>query len=70
MKEFLSSFMVDSIKDKVTEKSIYNQYVLDLVTSIGNGIDDGFTKIHIFYPLKMGKNYRKSYIKHFKKIQI
>lgn len=66
MKEFLSSFMVDSIKDKVTKRSIYNQYVSDLVTSIGYGIDNGFTKIHIFYALKMDKKNRKRYIKHFK----
>ncbi len=66
MNEFLSKFMVDSIKDKVSKKSIYNQYVSDLVTSIGYGIDNGFTKIHIFYALKMGEKYRKRYLKHFK----
>ena len=66
MNEFLSKFMVDSIKDKVSKRSIYNQYVSDLVTSIGYGIDNDFTKIHIFYALKMGEKYRKRYLKHFK----
>ncbi len=66
MNEFLSKFMVDSIKDKVSKRSIYNQYVSDLVTSIGYGIDNDFTKIHIFYALKMEEKYRKRYLKHFK----
>ena len=66
MNEFLSKFMVDSIKDKISKRSIYNQYVSDLVTSIGYGIDNDFTKIHIFYALKMEEKYRKRYLKHFK----
>ena len=66
MNEFLKSFMVDSIKDKVSKTSIFNQYVSDLTTSIGNNIDNGYTKIHVFYALKMGEKYRKRYLKHFK----
>lgn len=64
--EFLNSFMVPSLKDVVTEKSIYNQYVSDLVTKIDNNIDNKNTKVHVFYALGMGKKYRKRYLKHFK----
>ena len=64
--EFLSKFMVDSIKNKVSKKSIFNQYVSDLITPIGYGISNGYTKVHIFYALKMGEKYRKRYLKHFK----
>ena len=66
MNKFLKSFMVDSIKDKVSKTSIFNQCVSDLTTSIGNNIDNGYTKIHVFYALKMGEKYRKRYLKHFK----
>ena len=66
MNEFLSKFMVDEIKDKVSKKSIFNQYVSDLITPIGYGISNGYTSVHIFYALKMGEKYRKRYLKHFK----
>ena len=63
---FLKSFMVPSIKNVVTEKSVYNQYASDLVTKIDKGIEKEGTTIHVFYALGMGKKYRKRYLKHFK----
>ena len=66
MTEFLNSFMVPALKNTVTKKSIYNQYVSDLVTKIDNNIYQENTKVHIFYALGMGKKYRKRYLKHFK----
>ena len=59
MTEFLNSFMVPALKNTVTKKSIYNQYVSDLVTKIDNNIYQENTKVHIFYALGMGKKYRK-----------
>lgn len=70
MTEFLNSFMVPALKNTVTKKSIYNQYVSDLVTKIDNNIYQENTKVHIFYALGMGKKYRKRYLKHFKKPDI
>lgn len=52
--EFLNSFMVPSLKDVVIKKSIYNQYVSDLVTKIDNNIDNKNTKVHVFYALGIG----------------
>ncbi len=66
MNEFLKSFMVNEIKDVVTKRSIYNQYVSDLTTKIGNSIYQEGSKVHIFYATKMGTKYLKRYEKHFK----
>lgn len=66
MIEFLNSFMVPELQNVVTKKSIYNQYVSDLVTKIDKNIFNENTKIHVFYALGMGKKYRKRYLKHFK----
>lgn len=66
MNEFLNSLMVPSLKNVVTKKSIYNQYVSDLVTKIANNIENEKTKVHIFYALGMKEKYRKRYLKHFK----
>lgn len=64
--EFLHSFMVPEIKDVVTKRSIYRQYVSDLVTKIDKGIEKEGTTVHIFYALKMGEKYRARYLMHFK----
>lgn len=66
MVEFLNSFMVPSLKNIVTKKSIYNQYVSDLVTKIDKNIYQENTTVHVFYALGMGKKYRKRYLTHFK----
>lgn len=66
MIEFLNSFMVSKLQNVVTKKSIYNQYVSDLVTKIDKNIYNKNTTVHIFYALKMGKKYRKRYLMHFK----
>ncbi|MBS6442009.1 MAG: hypothetical protein KH380_06485 [Coprobacillus sp.] len=39
MQEFLHSFMLPAIQNVVTKKSIYNQYVSDLVTKIDEHIE-------------------------------
>lgn len=64
--EFLKSFMVPELKDIVTKKSIYNQYVSDLITKIDDNIEKEGSKVHIFYALGMGAKYRARYLKHFK----
>ncbi len=66
MVEFLNTFMVPELQNVVTKKSIYNQYVSDLVTKIDKNIFNKNTKIHVFYALGIGKKYRKRYLKHFK----
>ena len=50
----------------LSKKSLYNQFVSDLVTPLDDDIDNGFTRIHIFYALKMGEKYRGRYLKHFR----
>lgn len=50
----------------LSKKSLYNQFVSDLVTPLDDDIDNGFTKIHIFYAMKMGEKYRGRYLKHFR----
>lgn len=70
MKLFIDSFLVTQLKDIVTKESIYNQFVSDLITTINDNIDNGHTKIHVFYALGMGKKYRARYLKHFKNVDI
>ena len=50
----------------ITKESIKNQLKSDLTTPLPVNIDNGKTKIHIFYAKKMGKKYLKRYKKHFK----
>ncbi len=50
----------------LSKESLYNQFVSDLVTPLEDKIDNGTTRIHIFYALKMGEKYRERYLKHFK----
>lgn len=66
MQEFLSSFMVTILRNVVTKRSVYNQYVSDLVTKIDDGIEVQGSKVHIFYALGMGEKYRARYLRHFK----
>lgn len=66
MNEFLNSFMVPELKNIITKKSIYNQYVSDLTTKIGMKIYQENSKVHIFYATLMGKKYLKRYENHFK----
>lgn len=49
----------------VTMQSCKNQFYSDLVTPLPGKIDIPGTEIHVFYALKMGKKYRKRYLKHF-----
>ena len=50
----------------VKRESIRNQFYSDLVTPIKNGISVPGTTVHIFYAVKMGKQYLERYKKHFK----
>ncbi len=49
----------------VKKKSIYNQFVSDLVTPVDEQIDVPGTKIHVFYAGKMGDTYLKRYMRYF-----
>ena len=49
----------------VTLKSCKNQFYYDLVTPLPDKINVPGTEIHIFYALKMGKQYRARYEQHF-----
>ncbi len=66
MQEFLSSFMVPALKNVVTKRSVYNQYVSDLVTKIDDDIEVEGSKVHVFYALGMGEKYRARYLRHFR----
>ncbi|MCR5546373.1 MAG: alpha/beta hydrolase [Lachnospiraceae bacterium] len=50
----------------VKKDSICNQFYSDLITEVGDNIEAQGTIIHIFYATKMGKEYEKKYMKHFK----
>lgn len=50
----------------VNKKSIRSQFYSDLVTPLENGISVPGTKVHIFYALKMGRQYETRYRQHFK----
>ena len=56
MQEFLHSFMLPAIQNVVTKKSIYDQYVSDLVTKIDEHIEKKGTTVHVFYALGMGES--------------
>ncbi|MCR5272969.1 MAG: alpha/beta hydrolase [Lachnospiraceae bacterium] len=50
----------------VTKESIRNQFKSDLVTPLNTQIDNGETKIHVFYAKNMGAKYLTRYKKFFK----
>ncbi len=50
----------------VKRESIQNQFYSDLVTPVENGINLPDTVVHIFYAVKMGKEYLDRYHRHFK----
>lgn len=54
----------------VKGESIRNQFYSDLVTPIKHGISVPGTTVHIFYAVKMGKQYLEMYKKHFKALDI
>lgn len=49
----------------VKRESIHNQFYSDLITPLENDIDIPGTQIHIFYAVKMGREYEKRYQQHF-----
>lgn len=50
----------------VKKESIKNQFYSDLITPLEDNISVKGTTVHIFYALKMGKEYEERYLKHFK----
>lgn len=50
----------------ITKESLKNQFKSDLITPLPKKIDNGETKIHIFYAKKMGDKYLERYKKYFK----
>lgn len=50
----------------VRRESIFNQFYSDLVTPLETGISVPGTTVHIFYAVKMGKQYESRYHQHFK----
>ena len=49
----------------VSKKSVANQFGSDMVTSLPDKIAPKQGKIHVFYALKMGEQYRERYLQHF-----
>lgn len=49
----------------VSKKSVANQFGSDMVTPLPDKIAPKHGKIHIFYALKMGEQYRERYLQHF-----
>ena len=67
MDQMLKTFGAASTDmDFVQKKSIYNQFYSDLVTPLEDGISAPGTIVHIFYAVKMGKQYEARYHQHFK----
>ena len=50
----------------VTRKSIERQYYSDLETKLEEEIEVEGSKVHCIYANKMGEEYKKRYLKHFK----
>lgn len=67
MEKMLTLFGVDS-RDMafVKRESIRNQFYSDLVTPLENQIAISDTQIYIFYAVKMGGEYERRYLQHFK----
>lgn len=57
--------MMGGPRPYISKQSCFNQFYSDLVTPLPENIEVHATQIHIFYALKMGKKYRKRYLKHF-----
>lgn len=67
MDQMLKMFGVGSTDMRyVRKESIFNQFYSDLVTPLENGISVPGTTVHIFYAVKMGKQYETRYHQHFK----
>lgn len=49
----------------VSKKSMKNQFYSDLVTPLGDKLGEEGTKLHVFYALQMGPQYRARYERHF-----
>lgn len=54
----------------VKRESIRNQFYSDLITPLENSISVPGTQVHIFYAVKMGKEYEKCYHQHFRNLDI
>lgn len=50
----------------ISKESLKNQFRSDLITPLPEKIDNGETKIHVFYAKKMGEKYLERYKKYFK----
>lgn len=67
MGDYVNAFtkMLGGGRSYVTLKSCKNQFYSDLVTPLPDKLDIPGTEFHIFYALKMGKQYRARYEQHF-----
>jgi hypothetical protein len=50
----------------VKKESIFNQFYSDLITPLQDQIEAEGSTVHIFYAVKMGEEYEKRYLQHFK----
>lgn len=50
----------------ITKESLKNQFKSDVITPLPKQIDNGETKIHVFYAKKMGEKYLERYRTYFK----
>ncbi|MCM1508062.1 MAG: alpha/beta hydrolase [Ruminococcus flavefaciens] len=50
----------------VRKESIRNQFYSDLITPVEDNISVQGTTVHVFYAVRMGKQYEERYKKHFK----
>ena len=66
--KFMELMSDDAIKDYsfIKKESMENQFYSDLITPLPEQIEVPGSEIHVFYALKMGKKYRKRYLKYFK----
>lgn len=49
----------------VSKRSMKNEFYSDLITPLENKISVEGTKLHVFYALQMGSQYRARYEQHF-----
>ena len=73
IEEYITSFMKffgigeDAVNMSFVKRaSVRNQFYSDLITPLEDGIDVPGTTLHVFYALKMGEEYEKRYLQHFK----
>lgn len=66
MPEYVDAFMkmMGGARPYISKKSCKNQFYSDMITPLPDHLDCP-TKIHIFYALKMGAEYRQRYLQHF-----